>query len=106
MEPAIRVLVVDDDRPHAEAVAESLERVGYACTIATSGKEGLHLIEQESFDVILSDLIMEGVGGLEILSKAKEELPDAAVVILTGHGTIKTAVSAMQAGAATYLTKP
>ena len=106
MDQQIRVLVVDDDEPHAEAVAESLERVGYECVVATSGREGLRLIEEQIFDIIITDLIMEGVGGLEVLAKAKRELPDAEVVILTGHGTIKTAVTAMQAGATTYLTKP
>ena len=106
MDQQIRVLVVDDDEPHAEAVAESLERVGYECVVATSGRDGLRLIEEQTFDIVLTDLIMDGVGGLEILAKAKRELPDAEVVILTGHGTIKTAVTAMQAGATTYLTKP
>ncbi len=106
MDQQIRVLVVDDDEPHADAVAESLVRVGYECVVATSGREGLRLIEELTFDIIITDLIMDGVGGLEILAKAKHELPDAEVVILTGHGTIKTAVTAMQAGATTYLTKP
>jgi len=106
MDQQIRVLVVDDDEPHAEAVAESLARVGYECVVATSGREGLRLIEEQTFEIIISDLIMGGVGGLEILAKAKRELPDAEVVILTGHGTIKTAVTAMQAGAAMYMTKP
>src|SRR5215813_3274529 len=106
MDQQIRVLVVDDDEPHAEAVAESLERVGYECVVANSGREGLRLIEAQNFDIIITDLIMEGVGGLEVLAKAKQELPDAEVVILTGHSTVKTAVAAMQAGAATYLTKP
>jgi two-component system, NtrC family, response regulator HydG len=106
MDQQIRVLVVDDDEPHAVAVAESLERVGYDCVVATSGAEGLKLIEEQVFDIIITDLIMEGVGGLEVLAKAKRELPDAEVVILTGHSTIKTAVTAMQAGASTYLTKP
>jgi two-component system response regulator HydG len=106
MDQQIRVLVVDDDEPHAQAVAESLERVGYECTVATTGREALRLIEEQNYDIVLTDLIMDGVGGMEILSKAKRELPDAEVVILTGHSTIKTAVTAMQAGAATYLTKP
>jgi two-component system response regulator HydG len=106
MDQQIRVLVVDDDEPHAQAVAESLERVGYECTVANSGQEGLRLIEEQNFDIVLTDLIMDGVGGLEVLAKAKRELPDAEVVILTGHGTIKTAVTAMQAGATQYLTKP
>jgi two-component system, NtrC family, response regulator HydG len=106
MEPQIHVLVVDDEEAHAEAVAEILERVGYKCTIATSGRQALRLIEEQQFDIVLTDLIMAGVGGLEILSKAKQELPDAEVVILTGHATIKTAVSAIQAGASAYLQKP
>ena len=106
MDQQIRVLVVDDDEPHAEAVAESLKRVGYDCVIATSGREGLRQIEEQTFDIVLTDLIMDGVGGLEVLAKAKQELPGAEVVILTGHGTIKTAVTAIQAGATMYLTKP
>src|SRR3954467_8150814 len=106
MDQQIRVLVVDDDAPHAEAGAESLERVGYECVVATSGREAIRLIEEQTFDIVVTDLIMDGEGGLEVLAKAKSELPDAEVVILTGHSTIKTAVTAMQAGATTYLTKP
>ncbi|MBI1323276.1 response regulator [bacterium] len=106
MDEAIRVLVVDDDEAHAEAVAESLNRVGYDCTVAGGGMEGLKAIESQDFDIVITDLMMDGIGGLEILAHAKRELPDAEIVILTGHGTIKTAVTAMQAGAATYLTKP
>jgi two-component system response regulator HydG len=106
MDQQIRVLVIDDDEPHAQAVAESLERVGYDCVVATSGREGIRLIEEQTFDIVLTDLLMEGVGGMEVLAKAKRELPDAEVVILTAHNTIKAAVTAMQAGATTYLTKP
>jgi two-component system response regulator HydG len=106
MDQQIRVLVVDDDEPHAAAVAESLERVGYDCVVATSGREGLRLIEEQVFEIIITDLIMDGVGGMDVLAKAKRELPDAEVVILTGHSTIKAAVTAMQAGASSYLTKP
>jgi len=106
MDEPIRVLVVDDDEAHADAVAESLGRVGYDCTVAGGGVEGLKLMESQGFDIVITDLMMDGVGGLEILAHARRELPDAEVVILTGHGSIKTAVTAMQAGAATYLTKP
>ena len=106
MDQQIRVLVVDDDEPHAQAVAESLERIGYECTVATSGREGLRLIEEQEFDIVLTDLLMDDVDGMAILEKSRRELPEAEVVILTGHNTIKAAVSAMQAGAATYLTKP
>src|SRR3954467_806650 len=106
MDQQIRVLVVDDDESHTEAVAESLERVGYECVVSTSAREGLRLIEEQNFDIVITDLIMDQVGGLEVLGKAKRELPDAEVVILTGHSTVQTAVTAMQAGATTYLTKP
>ena len=106
MDQPIRVLVVDDDESHAEAVAESLERVGYECVVASTGRDGLRLIEEQNFDIVLTDLIMDEVGGMEVLAKAKRELPDAEVVILTGHNTAKAAVLAMQAGATTYLTKP
>jgi two-component system, NtrC family, response regulator HydG len=104
--PAIRVLIVDNDEPHAQAVAESLARVGYDCTVATSGAGGARLIEREQFDVIITDLMMNDVGGLEILARAKDDLPDAEVILVTGHGTIPSAVQAMQQGAFNYLLKP
>ena len=106
MDQQIRVLVVDDDESHAEAVAESLDRVGYECVVATSGRDALGMIEEQTFDIVITDLIMEGVGGLEVLAKAKQELPEAEVVILTGRNEAKAAVTAMQAGATMYLVKP
>lgn len=103
---SIRVLIVDDDEAHAQAVAESLQRVGYDCTIAGSGQRAIALIESQTFDVIVTDLMMDEVDGLEVLRKSKEELPDAEVILLTGHASIKTAVAAGQHGVHTYLTKP
>src|SRR5437763_7877957 len=102
----IRVLIIDDEEFHAEAVAESLERLGYECVIATSGSAGAKKLEEEEFDVIVTDLRMEDLDGLAILRKAKQDAPDAEVVLITGHGDVKTAVEAMQQGAANYLTKP
>jgi two-component system response regulator HydG len=102
----LRVLIIDDEQFHAEAVAESLQRLGYECVIATSGSAGAQKIEEEEFDVILTDLRMDDLDGLAILRKAKQDAPDAEVVLITGHGDVKTAVEAMQQGAANYLTKP
>jgi two-component system response regulator HydG len=102
----IQILIVDDEEAHAEAVADSLERAGYECTIAKSGEDAIRKIEGEQFDIVLTDLVMGNVDGMEVLKKAKQELPDAEVIVVTGHGTIKTAVTAMQQGAHTYLTKP
>jgi two-component system response regulator HydG len=102
----LRVLVIDDNKPHAETLAEGLEDAGYQCSIATSGTAGARQIEQEDYDVILTDLKMEDMDGLAILRKARQELPDAEVMLITGHGDVKTAVEAIQQGAANYLTKP
>jgi two-component system response regulator HydG len=102
----LKVLVIDDDAFHAETVAESLERVGYECVLATSGAAGARRIEQDEPDVIVTDLKMADLDGLAILRKAREELPDAEVVMITGHGDVKTAVEAIKQGAANYLTKP
>src|SRR5262249_1429377 len=82
----IRVLIVDDDEAHAQAVAQSLERIGCETTVANSGKRGVALIESENFDVVVTDMKMDEVDGLEILAKTKEELPDAEVIVVTGHG--------------------
>ncbi len=103
---AIRVLVVDDDEAHGQAVADSLRRGNCDCTVAKTGQRGLELIESEQFDIVVTDLRMGEVDGLQILEKTKKELPEAEVIILTGHGTINSAVAAMQGGAYTYLTKP
>jgi two-component system, NtrC family, response regulator HydG len=103
---SLKVLVIDDEPFHAETVAESLERVGYECVLATSGSRGARLIEQEDFDVIVTDLKMADLDGLAILRKAREALPEAEVVMITGHGDVKTAVEAIKQGAANYLTKP
>lgn len=102
----IRVLIVDDDEPHAQAVADSLKRIHCDCSVASSGEKGVELIESEQFDVVITDLQMGEVDGLNVLERSKEELPDAEVILLTGHGTISSAVTAMQGGAYTYLTKP
>ena len=103
---SLRVLVIDDEKPHAEAVAESLERVGYDCVIATSGQQGARRMEDDEYDLILTDLRMAGLDGLAILRRAKELLPDAEVVVITGHGDVKTAVEAIKRGAADFVTKP
>src|SRR5262249_45278353 len=103
---SLRVLIIDDDRFHAETVAEVLQRVGYAATIATSGTAGVRLMEQADFDVVLTDLRMADLDGLAVLRRAKEEQPDVEVVVITGHGEVKTAVEAIKEGASHYLQKP
>jgi two-component system, NtrC family, response regulator HydG len=106
VEGPVRVLIVDNEEAHAQAVAESLERVGYACSVATSGTAGAKRIEEEEFDVIITDLVMNDLDGLALLKRAKDDLPDAEVILVTGHGTVPSAVAAMQQGAFNYLLKP
>jgi two-component system response regulator HydG len=105
-DPPAEVLIVDNDHAHADTVAESLERVGCHCRVATSGNEGASLIEETPFDVILTDLVMNDIDGLGILSRAKADQPDAEVILMTGHGTVPSAVEAMRSGAFNYLLKP
>ena len=102
----IRVLIVDNDAAHAAAMAESLERVGYDCTVTTSGNRRGGPLEENVFDIVITDLVMTDIDGLEILKRAKESQPEAEVILVTGHGTVPSAVSAMQQGAYSYLMKP
>jgi len=104
--PPPRVLIIDDDEAHAEALADGLEVDGYRCKLAHSGREGLEQISEQSFDAILTDLVMHDVSGLEVLRETKSLQPDAVVLLITGHGSVETAVDAMRLGAADYLTKP
>ncbi|MEQ8850013.1 sigma-54 dependent transcriptional regulator [Botrimarina sp.] len=105
--PPIRVLVVDNDEAHAEAMSESLGKIGYACDVAHSGKAAVALMDTGDYEIVVTDLVMPGgSGGLEVLAEARERLPDAEVILVTGHGTIESAVEAMRRGAFNYLLKP
>lgn len=102
----VRVLVVDNDIVHARTMGEVLSRPDYSVVVVGSGTEGAKKIEQETFDVVVTDLMMNDIGGLEILARAKQASTATEVIVVTGHGTIPSAVAAMQQGAFTYLQKP
>ena len=104
--PTIRLLIVDNDKSHAQAMKETLARVGYDCTVTTSGPDGAKAIEKNHFDVIVTDLMMNDIDGMEILSRSRENLPDAQVIMVTGHASVPRAVEAMQLGAFNFLEKP
>jgi len=105
-DPPAEVLIVDNDHAHAETVADSLQRIGCRCRVATSGRQGAQCIEETPFDVIVTDLVMNDIDGLGILARAKADQPDAEVILMTGHGTVPSAVEAMRSGAFNYLLKP
>jgi len=101
-----RVLIVDDEPDVVANWARVLERDGYGCLTATDGERALGLLEAERPDVIVTDLNMPRTDGMAVLRRAVEIDPDAVVVMITGHGTVPSAVEAMRAGAFDYLLKP
>ena len=104
--PRAQILVVDDDKTMRDACHQILARQGFQVEEATSARQGLSLLERSSFDVILLDLVMPDLDGLETLKKIKALDNDCEVVIITGYGSIPAAVEAMQAGAFHFLSKP
>ncbi len=103
---AIGVLIVDNDKDLARAMTESLDRIGFECTCATSGQEGADLIQENIYHIIVTDLMMNDVDGMDILNLAKETQPDCEVIMVTGHATVPRAVDAMRQGAFNFLEKP
>jgi two-component system response regulator FlrC len=101
-----RVLVVDDEPGLRSFLSATLERDGHEVTLAPDGAAALARLAVAGFDVVLTDLKMPGVGGLEVLAQVRAEHPVAQVIVLTAHGTVETAVEAMKLGAFDYLQKP
>jgi two-component system response regulator HydG len=102
----LKMLVVDNEAAHARAMTESLEKVGYTCEVATSGPEAANLIERETYDIVITDMVMNDVDGMKILQLVRQRLPECEVVMVTGHATVPVAVEAMQQGAFNFLEKP
>jgi len=100
------VLVVDDEGANRYSVSKTLQRVGYVVTEAASGEEALEVMANEHFDVILTDIRMPGLDGVELLRRVKDEAPDAIVILMTAYASLGTAVEALRLGAHDYLIKP
>ncbi len=103
---AIKVLVVDDERPTRLLMEKELPRTGFAVICSESGEEALEQLRVREFDVILLDLKMPGIGGMEALRRIHDSGTSAEVVVLTGHPDVDSAIKAMKLGAFDYLTKP
>jgi DNA-binding NtrC family response regulator len=100
------ILVVDDLPRMREILNHALAFEGYRVATASSGEEALTRIEEQEFDVIVTDIVMPGVGGLEILEKSRLLDPRVAVILMTGYATLDTAIAALRSGACDYLEKP
>lgn len=101
-----KILVVDDEQSLREVLSIMLKRAGYAVTSATDGEEAVELLQKEIFDLVITDLRMPKVDGLEVLKAVKSTSPETVVLIITAFASADSAVEAMKQGAYDYLTKP
>ncbi|MBN2471859.1 MAG: response regulator transcription factor, partial [Anaerolineae bacterium] len=88
------------------SITKTLQRVGYQVESAASGEEALDMMHQQHYDVVLTDIRMPGISGVELLARVREEAPDAIVILLTGYASLDTAVESLRLGAHDYLIKP
>jgi DNA-binding NtrC family response regulator len=106
MQNSTRILIVDDEKIALRNLEHVMKKEGYEVTGTQSGQNALALIEGQQFDVVLTDLRMEKVDGMQILRRCRELHPDAEVVMITGYATLESAVEAMKQGAFYYIAKP
>ncbi|MFQ5506487.1 MAG: sigma-54-dependent transcriptional regulator [Planctomycetota bacterium] len=106
MRPQLRVMVVDDDRVSRLSTAQQLQNRGYEAEAVENPFLGLKRLQEDTFDVVLTDMRMPGMSGIEFLKKILTSFPDVNVILMTAFATVETAVEAMQEGAVDYLVKP
>ena len=104
--PIPRILVVDDEMIVCESCKRILEEEGYEVEAALSGKEAFEKMKANSFDIVITDLKMPGIDGMEVLRTFRKEYPDSIIIMITGFSTVETAVEAMKLGAFDYIPKP
>lgn len=100
------ILVVDDEGAIRYSISKTLQRVGYQVHTAENGEKALEMMEHQPYDVVLTDIRMPGLTGVELLSRIKEQAPDAVVILLTGYASLETAIESLRLGAHDYLVKP
>jgi DNA-binding NtrC family response regulator len=101
-----RILIVEDEAIARENLDHVLLKEGYSTVAVASGQEAFQELEKEEFDLVVTDLRMQHVDGLQVLDRTKELFPDTEVIVITGYATVSSAVEAMQRGAYHYLPKP
>ena len=106
MQETIRVLVVDDEEPLRRLLKKELGRKGFSVEVASDGGEALAILRENVFDVLLLDIVMPGIDGIELMNRLKADPASPVIIVLTGRATVETAVEAMKNGAYDYLSKP
>ena len=102
----LKILIVDDEEDFVGTLAERLELRGFEVDAATSGSDALEHVGDESFSVLVLDVKMPGIDGLELMAQIKQSRPDLPVILLTGHGSADDVERGMKEGACEYLMKP
>ena len=100
------IIIIDDEATLRESLGRLLTREGYLVTTAGSGEEALGLMTEQSFDLVISDIFLPGMDGIEVLRNVKERNPEQMVVMITAFASLDTAVEALRAGAFDYIMKP
>jgi DNA-binding NtrC family response regulator len=106
MESKVKMLIVDDERVALKNLEHVMKKEGYEVTGTESGQNALRILEEQQFDIVLTDLKMEKVDGMQILKKTQELYPDSEIVMITGYATLESAVESMKKGAFHYIAKP
>ena len=101
-----RILVVDDDRAVRHSLQINLRKAGWEVVVATDGEQAIQALREEPFDIVLTDVMMPTMTGMELLVRVRDRWPETRVVVMTGHGSVPDAVSALKAGADDYIIKP
>ncbi len=101
-----QVMIVDDDASMCQVLVERLEKRGYEATFYTGGEQALHSVKESSFDVVVTDLNMPGMSGIDFCQRLVDHRPNLPVIVITAFGSLETAVAAIRAGAYDFLTKP
>src|SRR4051794_29250523 len=104
--PRPRILVIDDDAGIRDSLKMTLEYNGFECTGAATGQEGLALAERDAPDLVLLDIKMPGMDGMDVLGRLRSMDESIPVIMISGHGTTSTAVEAIKRGAVDFLDKP
>jgi len=102
----VKILVVDDEIPVCKSISSALQNKSYSVDTALSGEEALKKEQKNAYDVIITDLMMPGISGMELLKIIKNNRPDSKVIMVTGYPSIKTAVQSTKLGAFDYIPKP